>query len=202
MRLYPQVPSQRARTVVADLVVLALLALFAWLGVTVHGTVDELAVLGRGVADAGTAVEGGFERAAEAVEAVPVVGDDLADGLRAAGGGTGGNVAEFGREGEERVHRTATLLGIVTFAVPALLVLLQALPARIALVRRLTAADRALSRPHTDDELRLVAMRAAFSLPYGELLRHTRDPFGDLAAGRYDALIAAAFDAEGLRPRR
>jgi hypothetical protein len=202
MRLYPQVPSQRARTLVADLVVLALLALFAWLGVKVHGTVDELAVLGRGVADAGNAVTGGFERAADAVDGVPVVGDELADGLRGAGRGTGGNVAEFGREGEERVHRAATLLGVVTFVVPALLVLLQAVPARLALIRRLTAANRALARPHSDDELRLVAMRAAFSLPYAELLRHTRDPFGDLAAGRYEALVAAAFASEGLRPGR
>jgi hypothetical protein len=202
MRLYPQVTSQRATTLVADLVVLALLALFAWLGVKVHGAVDELAVLGRGVEDAGTAVEGGFERAAEAVGGVPVVGDELAEGLRGAGRGTGGNVAEVGREGEERVHDAATLLGVVTFAVPALLVLLHALPARISQVRRLTAANRALARPHSADELRLVAMRAAFSLPYVELLRHTRDPFGDLAAGRHEALVAAAFDSEGLRPGR
>ena len=45
-------------------------------------------------------------------------------------------------------------------------------------------------------------MRAAFSLPATELARHTKDPIGDLAEGRYDPLIAAAYDEAGLRPTR
>jgi hypothetical protein len=43
-------------------------------------------------------------------------------------------------------------------------------------------------------------MRAAFSLPYGQLLQYTRDPLGDLEDGRYDALVAAALEDAGLRP--
>jgi pimeloyl-ACP methyl ester carboxylesterase len=43
--------------------------------------------------------------------------------------------------------------------------------------------------------------RAAFSLPARELARHTKDPLGDLEAGRYDPLIAAAYDEAGLRRR-
>jgi hypothetical protein len=42
-------------------------------------------------------------------------------------------------------------------------------------------------------------MRAAFSLPYGQLLAYTRDPIGDLEDGRYDALVAAALEDAGLR---
>jgi hypothetical protein len=44
-------------------------------------------------------------------------------------------------------------------------------------------------------------MRAAFGLPYGELLRFTKDPLGDLEAGRYDALVEAELEQAGLRPR-
>ena len=200
MRFYPDIPSHRAATIVSDLVVLSLLVLFAWLGLKVHDTFDQLAVLGEGVGDAGEAVQSGFQTAAEAVEEAPLVGDDVAGGLREAGEGTGGNVAEFGREGEERVHRTANLLGFLTFLIPALLLLFQAVPARIALVRRLTAANRVL-RDGDGERERLVAMRAAFSLPYGQLLHYTDDPFGDLAAGRYDSLVTAAFEEAGLRPR-
>jgi hypothetical protein len=47
---------------------------------------------------------------------------------------------------------------------------------------------------------RLVAQRAAFGLPYGALLRHTRDPLGDLEAGRYASLVAAELEDAGLRP--
>jgi hypothetical protein len=42
-------------------------------------------------------------------------------------------------------------------------------------------------------------MRAAFALPFETLLRHTPDPVGDLAAERYDGLIAAVLDDSGLR---
>ena len=45
----------------------------------------------------------------------------------------------------------------------------------------------------------LLARRAAFGLPYCVLLRHTRDPLGDLAAERYDGLVAAALEDAGLR---
>ena len=44
-------------------------------------------------------------------------------------------------------------------------------------------------------------MRAAFTLPYDDLLRYTPDPFGDLAHERYDALVAAALEEVGLQAR-
>jgi hypothetical protein len=201
MRFYPALPAQRVRTVLRDLAVLLLLFLFAWLGLKVHNAVDQLAVLGTGVEDAGTEIQGGFDTAAEAVAGVPIVGGDLADGLRDAGRVSGGELAERGQAGRESVHRLANLLGLVTFLIPALLVLSLTLPERISQIRGLTAAKRILGRPLDPDRRRLLAMRAAFSLPYGELVRYTRDPFGDLAAGRYDALIAAALEEAGLRLR-
>jgi hypothetical protein len=201
MRFYPALPAQRVRTVLRDLAVLLLLFLFAWLGLKVHNAVDQLAVLGTGVEDAGTEIRGGFDPAAEAVAGVPIVGGDLADGLRDAGRVSGGELAERGQAGRESVHQLANLLGLVTFLIPALLVLSLTLPDRISQIRGLTAAERVLGGALDPDRRRLLAMRAAFSLPYGELVRYTRDPFGDLAAGRYDALIAAALEEAGLRLR-
>ena len=200
MRFYPDVPGQRRATVARDVLVLALLALFAWLAMLVHDAVDGLAVLGEGVESAGTSVQEGFGTAAEAVDGTPVVGGTLADALRSAGEGTGGNVAEAGRTGEDRAHRLADIVGALTFLLPALLLLVQTVPQRVTQVRRLTAANRVL-RAAGDDRERFLAMRAAFSLPYARLLRYTEDPFGDLAAGRYDALAAAAYDDAGLSPR-
>ena len=202
MRLYPTIPSQRTATLVRDVVVLALLVLFAWLALQVHDAVVRVAVVGEGVTSVGQSVEGAFGSAAEAVDGAPVVGDDVAGALREAGEGTGGEAAEFGTETEDRIHRLADLLGALTFGLPALLLLLQYGPPRVALARRLGEATRVLAVADTPDERRLVAMRAAFSLPYGQLLRHTRDPFGDLAAGRYDPLVAAAWEDAGLRAPR
>jgi hypothetical protein len=201
VRLYPDVPARRLATAVRDLLALLALVLLAWLGLAVHDAVDRLAVLGEGVNDAGSAVQGGFESAADRIEGVPVVGDDIAGGIRGAGEGTGGNVAELGQRGENAVHRLANLLGLLVFGLPAVFVLARWLPPRIAQVRQLTAAARVLAEPGSSERRRVIAMRAAFALPYGQLLQHTRDPLGDLAAGRYDGLVQAALDDAGLRTR-
>jgi hypothetical protein len=83
------------------------------------------------------------------------------------------------------------------FAIPASILLVLTVPGRIRQVRELNATDRLLD-VSTEDRRRLVAMRAAFSLPATDLARHTPDPIGDLAAGHYDALIEAAYDHAGL----
>ncbi len=198
MRLYPQLPGRRLGTLSRDLLIVALLLLFAWLGKQVHDAVDALAVLGEGVRSGGEAVQGGFESAADAVDGTPIVGGDLADGLRGAGEGSGGNVAELGSAGEEKVHYLANLLGLLTFAIPSALVLLAMLPPRIRQARQLSAAARVLREP-VGERRRLLAMRAAFALPYGQLLRYTQDPIGDLAAERYESLVEAVLEDVGLR---
>ena len=202
MRFYPDIPSRRLATAVRDVLALALLVLFAWLGFAVHDAVDRLAVLGEGVNSAGGAVGGGFDAAADAVDDVPVVGGPIGGGLREAGEGTGGNVSDLGRRGEDAAHRLADLLGLLFFALPAFFVLLRWLPPRLAQIRQLTAAARVLADSSAGERRRLIAMRAAFSLPYGQLLEHTRDPLGDLAAERYEPLVAAALEDVGLRFRR
>ena len=200
MRIYPDTPNERGRAVARDALTLLALFVLAWLALKVHDTVDKLAVLGTGVRDSGNAVQDGFGAAADAVSGVPVVGGDVGDAFRDAGEGTGGNVADAGRAGEERIHDLANLLGLLFFAIPASILLLTTLPRRIRQVRELNAAQRFLSEPTSEERRRLIAMRAAFSLPARELVRFTRDPIGDLELGRYDALIAAAYQAEGLAP--
>jgi hypothetical protein len=168
--LYPELPGRRLATLGHDVLLLVLLALLAWLGLKVHDTVDKLSVLGHGVREVGSKV--------------PLVGDPV-EGL--------------GKEGEDSVHHLANLLGLVTFLVPALFVVWRLVPPRIAQIRQLTAASRALQSPEHPARRRLIAERAVFSLPYGRLLAYTDDPLGDLAAKRYDPLVAAALEDVGLR---
>jgi hypothetical protein len=200
MRLYPDTADDRGRAVAKDALVLLTLFVLAWLALKVHDAVDELAVLGTGVRDSGQAVQTGFEEAGEAASGIPVVGGDVEDALRDAGSGTGGEVAQAGSDGEEKVHDLANLLGLLFFAIPASILLIATLPGRIRQFRELNATERLLDLT-SEDRRRLVAMRAAFSLPARELARHTKDPLGDLAEGRYDPLIAAAYDEAGLRRR-
>jgi hypothetical protein len=197
MRYYPDIPSRRASTLARDLLTAVLLVVLAWIALKVHDAVDRLAVLGEGVNEAGSSVENGFDTAADAVDGTPLVGDELADGLRSAGEESGGNVAGLGQEGEDRVHQLADILGLVTFLVPAAFLLLRVVPARVGQIRQLTAAERVLREGGASR--RTLAMRAAFALPYGQLLAYTRDPLGDLEADRYDALIEAVLEDAGLR---
>jgi hypothetical protein len=197
MRLYPDTADDRGRRVAKDALVILTLIVLAWMGLKVHDAVDKLAVLGAGVHDSGQVVQDGFDKAAGAVDSVPVIGGDLGGALKDAGEGTGGNVAQAGADGERRVHDLANLLGFLMFAVPASILLALTVPGRIREIRELNATDRLLDIS-SEDRRRLVAMRAAFSLPAADLARHTRDPLGDLAAGRYDPLIDAAYDEAGL----
>lgn len=202
MRFYPDTPATRTAAIVSDLLVLLLLVLLVWLGLRVHDAVAEIASVPRGVSDAGGAIQRGFESAGDAVSAVPVVGESLAGALQDAGEGAGGEIAETGREGEEDVNDLANVLGALFFLLPAAAVLSRYLPDRIADVRRLTAAARAIGPMLTPERERTLAMRAAYGLPYERLVRYTRDPLADLESGRYDALVAAALDDAGLRPSR
>ncbi len=170
MRLYPELPARRLATIGHDLLLLVALALLAWLGLKVHDAVAKLDVLGSGVKKVG--------------ESVPVVGDPVQD---------------LGARGEDSVHRLANLLGLVVFGVPALLLLWRLLPERISQIRRMTAAARVLKAGDDPQRRRLFAQRAAFSLPYRQLLAYTQDPLGDLAAERYDLLVTAALEDAGLR---
>jgi hypothetical protein len=202
MRLYPNIPVRRANTAVRDAATVIAVLVLALLGFWVYHTVDSLEILGRGVHDAGSAVQDGFDAAADKVDAVPLAGGPIADGLRSAGENTGGTVADAGTRGEQRVHRVALLLGFLTFLLPAATLLSRVVPQRLAQIRTLTNAARVLSPIEDEERRRLVAMRAAFALPYERLLAHTRDPLGDLAAGRYDALVDAIAEDAGLRVTR
>jgi hypothetical protein len=199
LKLYPDVPAKRKATFVRDAVLVALLAFFAWTAFEVYDAVDSLSVLGNGVTSAGQSIQGGFESAGGAVAGIPVIGDDLAGALEGAGGETGGNVAALGKKGSDAVQRTALTLGLLAFFVPALIVLAVMLPGRIRQIRFLTAVSAALVDTHEPERRRLLAMRAAFGLPYDTLLAYTKDPLRDLAEGRYDALADAALDDLGIR---
>jgi len=201
LTLYSEVPRQRTRQIASDVVVVLLVLFFVWVGTVVHDTVASLGVLATGVKEAGQTVEGGFTSVADAVSQVPVVGEAIGNAIAGAGDGTGGNLAELGQSGEDAVNRVATILGAVTAILPILVLLAVVVPRRIRALRRMSAASAVAFDLHEPERRRLLAMRAAFGLPYDQLLRYTRDPLGDLAEGRHDALVAAALADVGLVDR-
>jgi hypothetical protein len=65
-----------------------------------------------------------------------------------------------------------------------------------------STAARALDATAVAEHEELLARRAVLSLPYADLLRHTRDPFGDLQRGHTAPLVAAALEEAGIRTPR
>jgi hypothetical protein len=199
MRWYPTVRARRSATIAADVFIVVLVMIFAWFAASAHDAVDGLGQLARGVEQAGAETQASLDAAAERVGAVPVVGGALADALREAGGSTGGDTAALARSGRRDIEHAANVIGWALFLIPTTLLLVGYLPNRWSQVKRLTAAQRILGDGSAvDSHPRLVAMRAAFGLPYPTLMRYTDDPFGDLEAGRYHALVEAAHEEAGL----
>ena len=198
MKLYPDVPAKRNSRIVRDVAILVTLLALAWIGHEAYQRVDSIKVVATGVVSAGESVQGGFVAVAGAVGGVPVIGDRLAEALSSSGDVTGGNVASFGQEGEDAIHRTALFVGWLMFLLPAALLLALTLPGRVRSVRRLNTAQRFLLDDGSIERRRLLAMRAALSLPIDHLLEYSNDPIGDLVSGHLDPLLDALYEEEGL----
>jgi hypothetical protein len=217
MRLYPASPVARTRTATRDLVVLALLILFAWMGVKVHDGILELTAVGREIQDSGRAIsattrdtagaiDGAFASAGGAVDGVPLVGEQIAGALRnapreatsdlrATGDEQGSKIVRLGVEQVRRTETAANWAGWLVFLLPSSMLLIWAIPYRAHQVAAMDTAQRTMSGAPEH----ILAARAAYSLDFKTLRRYTPDPFGDLADGRYDKLVTALRREEGLR---
>ena len=217
MRLYPASPVARTRTATRDLVVLGLLILFAWTGMKVHDGILELTSVGRGIQDSGRAisattrntagaVEGAFADAGNAVDGIPLVGEQLGgtlrdapseatSALRATGDEQGSKIVRLGVEQVRQTEKAANWAGWLVFLLPSVTLLAFTLPARTRQVAGMHTAQRTMSGAPEH----ILAARAAYSLDFKTLRRYTPDPFGDLAEGRYDKLVTALRREEGLR---
>ena len=172
LQLYPAASGPRVSRIVRDLANFETLSFLAWVGREVYLRVDSVVVVANGVTAAGESVQGGFDSAAEAIGSLPLVGDELAEALGSSGDATGGNVAGLGRAGEAAIHDAARFVGWATFLIPAGLLLALTIPNRVRGIRRMSEAQRFIGDDSDPERRRLLAMRAAFSLPIDLLLDH------------------------------
>lgn len=200
LTLYPGEPRRRRNTVLRDVLVVAALAVLAWAGRRVYELVDGVRSVTDAARDAGLSVQDGFDSAADVVSGTPVIGADLASALQSAGAQSGGNVVELALTGDTALHRLALALGWLTFLVPAAFLLVLYVPIRVGQIRRLRACSTVYRDEHDPERRRLLAMRAAMSLPVDHLLDFTDDPIGDLVRGDLDALVEALLAEAGLAP--
>ena len=170
--LYAQTPWRRARQLLADLLVIGWVVLWARAGQRVYEVVGQLAAPGRTLEAAGSSLSESLTSAGDTVARVPLIGDDAQAPFDAAGGAAD-SIAHAGIEVQEGAHQIALLLGLTIAAVPILVVVAVWLFLRGRFVSRARAAGSILD---SAADLDLFALRALATQPVRALARVSDDP--------------------------
>jgi hypothetical protein len=201
MRMYAAAPARATRQLVADLLFLAWVVGWIWVGVTVHDTTMLLAEPGRLTEESATSLSGHLRDAGGSVADVPVVGDEASVPFDRAAEASDG-IAAAGRAQADAVADLALWLGLSIAAIPVLAVSAFFLPLRYRFVRRATAGQRFVD---SGEDLDLFALRALARQPLHVLAKVSDDPAGQWR--RRDpqvtrTLAELELRASGLRPPR
>lgn len=201
MTLYADAPVRRAFQIVADVLAVAWAVFWVWAARRLHAAVISLAEPGVVLEDAGNDLNERVLGAADAIEGLPVIGDQLRGPLEVvADAGTA--IAGAGQRQQDVVANLALSVSGLLLALALAVVLLAWLPRRVAWVRRASAA-RALMAAGANPSL--FALRALATRPLPELRRISPDPAGAWQHGDrpvIEALAGLELAALGLRPPR
>jgi hypothetical protein len=203
LKFWSEVPSARAREIVADLATWVWVSLWVVLAARLHDLISSFAAAGRVLQTGGTNIQGAGVTIGEAFRDVPLVGEGIDNVATGAFESAGDPFIFVGQELESLLILIARLLALIVVGVMVIPWLNRYLPWRARRLATVRAAHRAIRRAPVDVSdtamQRALATRALSRLPYPELLEHTGDPFGDFAAGRYDRLAKAELASVGLR---
>jgi hypothetical protein len=173
------------------------IAVWIVLGVLIWSDISAQAQLSTDVIKVGAAVKD-TGQALGVVGGLPLVGGqigDFADRIE----GVGAEVEASGQESRRGIERTAVIAGLGVGILPAALVLLIYVPARLRWRRYVGAIAAALPGAAHDPAFeQYLARRAADALPWDHLQSITRDPWGDIRRGECRALADAELERLGL----
>lgn len=198
MKLYADTPARRSRQIVADVLALGWAVFWIWAATRLHAVVTSLAEPGIVLEDAGIGMNDRVLAAADAVDGLPVVGDELRTPFEVVAG-AGTSIAAAGQRQQDVVADVATVLSGLVLVLALALVLLTWLPRRFAWVRR-TSAARTLVQGGASSSL--FALRALATRPLADLHRLGPNPAGAWQRGDQtviEALAELELAALGLR---
>lgn len=184
-----------------DAAVVALVVIFVGLGVLAGIALTRLARFSTSLLDAARALDQ-IGHTLGALAQLPLVGQRIgpvAASVQQTAASTRGNAVEAAAS----VHALAVVIGVAIAAVPLLPLLGGYLPLRVARFRQIRSLRRVLATEPVDPQfIGYLAHGAVARLPYARLIGTTRDPWGDLAAGRHHELAAAELRRLGIEPPR
>ena len=196
LKFYSEVPSARAREMLADLSTWAWVALWTVVGLRIHDAISAFAEAGRILRGGGENIESAGAQLGDALAGLPLVGAGIDDVTTRTFQSAGEPFQYVGGELESLLLLIARLLAILVIAVFLVPWLLRYVPWRASRLATVRAAHRAIRRAPVDVPTptlqRELATRALNRLSYP-------DPFGDFAAGRFDRLVTAELASVGLK---
>ncbi len=201
MKLYADTSRRRTFQLVVDLLFVAWLVMWVWIGLVVHDGTMGLAAPGRQTDESASAMAGQLRDAGGRLDDVPLIGDEVATPFDKAADASDG-LAAAGRSSVAAVERLAFVLGLSIALIPILIVMAFYVPGRLRFIREATAGAKFIDSGH---DLDLFALRALTNQPMRVLARISDDPAGDWRR-RDPAVVTALAELElkdvGLRPRR
>lgn len=198
MKIYAELPAQRTRQVILDLIALAWCALWIRLGMSLHDLLDKLSAAGRLLIDAGKDLQETTSSVQDAVVRVPVIGSFLKERFNGLAG-VGRSLQESGVSQLRTVDTLSMWLGVVVALLPILLVLWMWINRRASWIRDASAAVRL--RADSENQY-LFALRAITSRPLTALRSPTaREAIRAFHAGDYAPLARLELKEMGLRYR-
>lgn len=186
MKLYSDFGPRRTRQIIGDVLALAAIAAWAWLGVAVYQLVENLSAFGVQMEEAGAGFKQTMTEVGDTLGGVPLIGG----GIRApfdGASGAGGALEAAGQSQQVAVNQLATGLGIGIAALPILTILVLWLVPRIRFARR---AGRAKAIVKSGAGIDLLALRALATQKISALT--TVDPDAMAAWRRGDETVMRA----------
>ena len=181
-----------------DLGVVLWIVVWVILGVLIWSDIRAQSQLSADVIKVGTAVQD-TGQALGVVGGLPLVGGQIGEFAKKIET-MGAQVASSGQDSQAGITRIAVIAGLGVGILPAALVLLLYLPARIRWRRYVGAIAAALPGAAGDPAFeQYLARRAADTLPWDRLRAFSADPWRDIASGEYRALADAELARLGLR---
>lgn len=202
---WSETPGRRRREIAADVATWAWVALWAVIAFRIHAAIAGFAEAGRALERGGVAIQDAGAQVGSSLQGLPLVGQGVSDIARSAFIGAGTPFVFVGSELVDLITLIARVLALLVLAVAVVPWLSRYLPWRAARLAQLRSATTAIRKRPSGATIgsidRLLASRALHRLTWDEMLAHSRDPLGDFASGRYQALARAELESVGLRPR-
>lgn len=156
MKLYSDYAGHRTRQIIVDVLAIAAISAWAWLGYTVYTLVMNLADFGVQMEESGAGFKSTMVEISENLSQVWLIGDGIKAPFDAASD-AGSTLEQAGQAQQVAVQQLATGLGIGIAVLPILTILVFWLVPRIRFVRRAGTAKAMLKQGASID---LLALRA------------------------------------------